>query len=489
MNTPVWCQWAQAVPALTHRTEMTISTDPAESASLLAMAGLDEQHVVYERDGVWHAALGGSVTLSADHRHITARAAGRSWATPTEGQPLHHIAEALTELGRAHPDGRHAYGWATFELAHLLHGDPAAAGGEPLLHLLVPSVDITLSSGRALVCAEHEGWADRIAALLRGAPQWPRSAVTPVPDIEPLLRTNGADYRHDVAATVAEIRAGLLDKAVLSRAVPLPDDIRLDLAASYLAGRAANTPARSFLLDLGGWRAAGFSPETVVEVDPSGRVTTQPLAGTRALSPDPEHNRRLRAELLGDAKEVHEHAVSVRLAGAELATVCRPGTVAIEEFMTIVERGSVQHLASRVAGQLDGDHGPWPAFAALFPAVTATGAPITAALATLAQREREPRGLYGGAVLQAHTDGSLDAALVLRTVFQRGSRAWLRAGAGVMGQSTPHREYEETCEKLRSIAPYLRQAAATGHDRLTPTPCPAAPVTLHSTAAMPSDAD
>lgn len=461
MTTSVWRAWAQAVPPLARHIELDIPTHPAECAVLLATAGLDDQYVLYERDGIWHVAIGGAVTITVDRTRTTARSAGQRWLAPTGPRPLNHLAEALAELATAHPAGRHAYGWALFELAHLLHGDPAAAGDGPLVHLLVPSIDIALTSGRALISAIDsaldDGRVDQVATLLHTSlPARPDG----VPDIESMLETNGAEYRRDVAATIADIRAGLLDKAVLSRSVPLPEHTRVDLAASYLAGRAANTPARSFLLDLGGWQAAGFSPETIVEVDATGRVTTQPLAGTRALGPDAERNRRLRAELLRDAKEVHEHASSVRLARTELATVCRPGTVAIEQFMTVSERGSVQHLASLVAGQVDDDRDPWQVFGALFPAVTATGVPITAALATLADREREPRGLYGGAVFHTHTDGRLDAALVLRTVFRRHGRTWLRAGAGVMGQSTPDREYEETCEKLGSVAPYLRQAPA-----------------------------
>ncbi|MGW0593039.1 chorismate-binding protein [Streptosporangium sp. NPDC002607] len=210
----------------------------------------------------------------------------------------------------------------------------------------------------------------------------------------------------------------------------------------------------SFLLNLGGQRAAGFSPETIVEVEANGRIRTQPLAGTRSLGPDAAENDRLREELRTDPKEVHEHAISVRLAAEEMETICRPGSVVIEEFMTVKARGSVQHLASRVAGRLRENLGPWSAFAALFPAVTVV--PKSAALAALNRHEPEPRGLYGGAVFRAGTDGSLDAALVLRTLFAHGNHTWLRAGAGIMGQSTPEREYEETCEKLRSVVPHLR---------------------------------
>jgi salicylate synthetase len=455
-----WTDWARAVPTLRYTAVIDAPDDPARTAVLLAKADLGEEYAVYEHAGVWYFAAGSAVTLTADAAEITARAGGDTWTAPSDGRPLDKVAEALAALGSTGTGTRHLYGWAAFELAHLLHGDPAAGGTEPLLHLLAPCVEVALSPGKAELRAVNDNWTGRIAALLRTAADPDAADATAVtstrPDAEHVIAAGASAYLHAVACSVADIRAGLLDKAVLSRTVLLPEGNRPDFAASYLAGRRANTPARSFLLDLGGRQAAGFSPETVVEVDTSGRVSTQPLAGTRALGPDPAENSRLREELLADPKEVHEHAISVRLACEEMEAICRPGSVVIEEFMAVKARGSVQHLASRVAGRLRESLGPWSAFAALFPAVTATGVPKTAALAALSRHELEPRGLYGGAVFRAGTDGSLDAALVLRTLFGHGNRTWLRAGAGVMGQSTPEREYEETCEKLRSVAPHLQ---------------------------------
>jgi salicylate synthetase len=229
---------------------------------------------------------------------------------------------------------------------------------------------------------------------------------------------------------------------------------------SGVVGRGHNTPARSFLLDLGGWQAAGFSPETVVEVAADGTASTQPLAGTRAQTGEQATDARLRAELTGDPKEVYEHAVSVKLALQEMAEVGRAQATHVSEFLTVAARGSVQHLASRVATNLAEGRTSWDALGALFPPVTASGIPKAQALALIERLESEPRGLYSGSVLMAGCDGSLDAALVLRAVYQREGRCWLRAGAGVVGASRPEREYEETCEKLASIAPYLVPAAA-----------------------------
>jgi salicylate synthase len=268
-----------------------------------------------------------------------------------------------------------------------------------------------------------------------------------------------------VAAAVDDIAADRFRKVILSRSIPVDGEI--DLIASYQEGRRQNTPARSFLLRLGGLAAAGFSPETIVEVAPDGSFSTQPLAGTRARHGDAATDAALHDELLSDPKEVYEHAVSVQIAQDEVSAVSVPGSVSVAEFMRVVERGSVQHLASRVRGRLRPGATCWDAFARLFPAVTASGLPKAGACAAIARHEDGPRGLYSGAVLTVDGDGGMDAALVLRTLYQQAGRTWLRAGAGIVGQSTPDRELEETCEKLRSVSRFLVLPAAT--PELTPS--------------------
>lgn len=456
-----WEGWARSVPPLGHVSTREPCHDPTATATRLARAALADQYVVYETEGgAWHFAAGSDARVTADIAGITAQAAGRTWTSRTDGRPLAEFANALSALRDEGDEGRHFYGWAAFELAHLLHADPVSAGDRPLLHALIPSVEVTLTGDSTVIRAVDEAWARKVADLLAEPAGGRASHDEPTPDrTEGIIAVGSAAYGQAVARTVEDIRAGLLEKAVVSRKIPLPAEPSPDFAATYLAGRRANTPARSYLLDLGGHRAAGFSPETVLEVGDDGRVSTQPLAGTRALGADPAENERRRAELLSDPKEIHEHAVSVRLAWDEMAAVCRPGSVVAEEFMSVRRRGSVQHLASRVTGRLRPDAGPWDAFASLFPAITATGVPKRAALEALARHEDGPRGLYGGAVFRGSSRGALDAALVLRTLMGTENEAWLRAGAGVTAQSSPARETEETCEKLRSVAPYLRLSA------------------------------
>lgn len=458
MTTAPWTSWADALPDLGPAHIVESCADPAVAAVRLARSGIGGgEYVVYERAGTWTYAAGPAATVTVDAERITARCGTRTAVQPISATPLEQVTEALVHL--PHRDWR-IHGWAAFELAHLLYPDTGTVGHEPVLHLMLPSTEVELTPGKARIRSADPRQVAGISEALALAV--PDLSGAPPAAPEALVRSDPAAYQRAVALAVDDICAARLHKAVLSRQLPVPEVLHPDLTATYLAGRRANTPARSFLLDLGGWRAAGFSPETVVEVEAgTRRVSTQPLAGTRAITAEPDETARLREDLLGDPKEIHEHAISVRLAVEELTQVCRPGTVAVEEFMTVRERGSVQHLASRVAGRLADDRGPWDAFAALFPAITATGCPKPEALRTISRYEAEPRGLYAGAVLTVDADGSLDAALVLRTVFQRGGRSWLRAGAGIMGQSTPEREWEETCEKLRSVAPHLRLSPGT----------------------------
>ncbi|GAA2136205.1 salicylate synthase [Kitasatospora kazusensis] len=429
-------------------TEVDAPHDPLLTVARLAALHRDDSHVVHEQGATWHFCAGALAEITVDRRQVHYTCGTDRRSIPWTRRPLDVVADLLEAL----PVRRwRAYGWAGFELAEAQAGRPPAAGAAPLLHLVVPREEVRITAGRALLRTTGPDGPDRLAALLAGpAPE----RVSGQRGIAGLDLGVGADqYLKSVAAAVDEIGAGAFEKVVLSRVVPVPAAI--DLVATFVHGRRHNTPARSFLLNLGGLRAAGFSPELVVSVTAAGLVRTQPLAGTRALTASAAENHRLREELLADAKEIHEHQISVTAAYEELGTVCEPGTVTVEEHMAVRERGTVQHLASRLSGLLAPGLRNWDAFAALFPAITVSGIPKSAALAAVRAYEPVPREMYGGAVLAVDHDGELDAALVLRAVYQQAGQVWLRAGAGIVRQSTPERELEETCEKLRSIATYL----------------------------------
>ncbi|MDT5189883.1 MAG: salicylate synthetase [Mycobacterium sp.] len=196
-------------------------------------------------------------------------------------------------------------------------------------------------------------------------------------------------------------------------------------------------------------------PELVAAVHGDGMVVTEPLAGTRALGRGRDHDRAARDELESDSKEIVEHVISVRSSLQEIAEVAVPGTAVVKDFMTVRERGSVQHLGSTVGARLHASMNRMDALEALFPAVTASGIPKAESVDAILRLDECPRGLYSDAVVTFSADGAMDAALALRAAYEHDGQTWLRAGAGIIAASTPDREFEETCEKLTTLSPHL----------------------------------
>ncbi|UVS79532.1 salicylate synthase [Actinokineospora sp. UTMC 2448] len=422
-----------------HETTVPVTADPLDVVVRLAEAGPDDDYVVYEKDGAFTYAGGVLAEVTVD-RH-----GGRlgDTALPWNGRPLELVRALLATLPMP---GWRAYGWAAFELAYA--SDRDRLGDQRLAHLMVPRGEVRVADGRARIRAVDPTQVAVLADVVAAS----RPLAVPCPRPVNVRAVDGHRYRAAVADVLGDIRANLVQKAILSRVVELG---AVDLAATYALGRRANTPARSFLLRMDGVEAAGFSPEVVVSVAADGEVVSQPLAGTRPLTGDENLNEHYRTELLSDVKEIHEHAISVKLCHDELLAVCAPRSVHLRDLMTVKRRGTVQHLASHVGGLLAPGRDAWDAFAAVFPAVTASGVPKEAAYAAIRRHEPEPRGLYAGAVMTVDASGELDAALVLRSIHRHHGRTWLRAGAGIVAQSTPDREFAETCAKLDSVARFL----------------------------------
>lgn len=432
-------------------TALATALSAPEICASLARANLADTHLAYEGAASWVFAGGvrHEIVLTASEVS-TSSLVGGGRATSTvsyTGRPAQALEAALAALDL---DEWRAYGWVGFDFcAPFLGAADRLSADEVLAHLFVPEFEVFVGPGGDV---EIVGGDADLHERVRAAAARPLDLGTDA--ARPLSVTDDpTDYRGRVASAVAEIAAGDYEKVILSREVTVPFDV--DIPATYLVGRRANTPARSFLLNLGGLQAAGFSPELVGAVDADGLVTTEPLAGTRAYGVSAEADAAARADLISDAKEIVEHAISVRTSCEEVAAVAVPGTTAVSEFMAVRPRGSVQHLASTVIGELAQPHSAWDALEVLFPSVTASGIPKAPAVDAIYRLEASRRGIYSGAVVTVGSSGDLEAALVLRSVFRDADRSWLRAGAGVVGQSKPEREFTETCEKLGSVAPYL----------------------------------
>ncbi|MFW5737850.1 MAG: anthranilate synthase component I family protein, partial [Spirochaetota bacterium] len=262
----------------------------------------------------------------------------------------------------------------------------------------------------------------------------------------------GADrqtYLDGVAEIRDEIVKGNLLQAVLSRRVEL--DTKLPAVEAYRRLRTSNPSPYLFYLNFGAYELFGSSPEVHVKLK-DGRVKIRPIAGTRRRGADRYEDKKLEEELLADEKERAEHLMLVDLARNDIGRVCTPGSVEVTESMVIERYSHVMHIVSQVEGDLaDGKTGA-DLIRATFPAGTVSGAPKIRAIEVLDRIEPVSRRFYAGLVGYLEPGGSLDTCITLRSGYKRGDRMVLQAGAGIVYDSTPEREYEETQEKLAALA-------------------------------------
>lgn len=256
------------------------------------------------------------------------------------------------------------------------------------------------------------------------------------------------EFERAVEAAKGYIRAGDVYQVVLARR--LSGRFRGDPTDLYARLRKLNPSPYMYFLDFGEYRIAGSSPEMFLAVR-GPRLFTCPIAGTRPITGDPERDEAYRRELLADEKERAEHNMLVDLARNDIGRVARFGTVRVSEYMVVERFSHVQHLVSRVEGELADGLDAFDAMAALFPAGTVSGAPKVRAMEIIAELEKGPRGPYAGIVGYFSTNGNMDSAITIRTAFARGREIHLQAGAGIVADSVPEREWEETGNKLRAL--------------------------------------
>ncbi len=263
-------------------------------------------------------------------------------------------------------------------------------------------------------------------------------------------------YEEAVRKAKEYIAAGDIFQVVLSRRIQRrtqapPFDI-------YRALRRINPSPYMFYLELpDGLRLIGSSPEVLVRLE-GGVVESRPLAGTRPRSAKPAEDRALAEELLADPKERAEHVMLVDLARNDLGRVCRYGTISPTVLMEVERYSHVMHIVSDVRGELDPAHDAFDVLRACFPAGTVSGAPKVRAMEIIDELEPERRGPYAGAVGYFGFSGNMDTCITIRTIVMQGNRVFLQAGAGIVADSDPSREYEESNNKLRALAQALALA-------------------------------
>ncbi|WP_460936636.1 anthranilate synthase component I [Phycicoccus ginsengisoli] len=270
--------------------------------------------------------------------------------------------------------------------------------------------------------------------------------------------TTQADFEQMVQDAKEDIRAGEVFQVVLSQrfSTPCPADA-LDV---YRALRTANPSPYMYLLRLphpdgGSYDVVGSSPEALVKVT-GRRAITHPIAGSRPRGKSPEEDLALAEDLLADPKERSEHVMLVDLGRNDLQRVCEPGTVDVVEFMNVRRYSHVTHLESTVVGDIRPGCTAYDVLRATFPAGTLSGAPKPRALSLIEHYEPSRRGVYGGVVGYLDFHGDLDMAIAIRTAVVKDGTAHVQAGAGIVADSVPTTEYDETVNKaaaaLRAVA-------------------------------------
>jgi anthranilate synthase component 1 len=244
------------------------------------------------------------------------------------------------------------------------------------------------------------------------------------------------------------IRAGEILQVVLSQRLSIP--VRGDPFALYRRLRAVNPSPFMYYLDFADHQLVGASPELLVQVE-GGVVSTRPIAGTRHRGATSEEDAALAEELLSDEKERAEHLMLVDLARNDVGRVSRPGSVQVTQFMGVERFSHVMHLVSEVTGRLNPPCDAFDALRACFPAGTVSGAPKIRAMEIIAQLERDVRGPYAGAVGFVSTAGDMEMAITIRTGVATDGAFHVQAGAGIVADSEPAREYVETMNKARAL--------------------------------------
>jgi len=268
------------------------------------------------------------------------------------------------------------------------------------------------------------------------------------------------DFLKAVETAKEYIAAGDVFQVVLSQRFDVEPGV--DPFSVYRALRTVNPSPYLYFLRLslkksGDTHIAGSSPELLVKVH-KGRIQYRPIAGTRPRGASEEDDRRIADEMLHDEKERAEHVMLVDLGRNDVGRVSEYGSVEVKELMTVERYSHVMHIVSGIEGKLRPELHAVDAFRACFPAGTLSGAPKVRAMEIIEELEPTRRGIYGGSVLYADYSGNLDSCIAIRTLLQQGKKGHIQAGAGIVADSVPEKEFEESVNKARAVVRAIERA-------------------------------
>ncbi len=431
-------------------------------------AGLERSLEIHE-DGAVYRGAGGAVDMQYD-------------------DPLELIERLVAHEGVARLSGLPrfgggAVGYLAYELARKFEPRiPAAPNdplGLPLAHLLMVDTLLVFDHLRRTIKAvtyvplnedlptDYQRGCERIDALLDRLRRGSHAAgLEDAPGRSQPARIDSnvsqAEYEQRVLLAKEQIAAGECFQIVPSQRLSVPTDA--SPVTLYRALRSINPSPYMYFLNYGNYQIVGASPELLVLVE-DGQVTTRPIAGTRPRGATEEEDEALAAELLGDEKERAEHVMLVDLGRNDVGRVAEPGTVSVPRLMEIERYSHVMHIVSHVTGRLRDGMRPIDALRACFPAGTLTGAPKIRAMELIAELEQDRRGPYGGAIGFFNLDGDLEAAITIRTMVLKDGVAHVQAGGGVVADSDPALEFQESMNKARAVLTAVAEAERMEGDR------------------------
>ncbi len=267
--------------------------------------------------------------------------------------------------------------------------------------------------------------------------------------------TTQTEFEANVLKAKSYIGAGDIFQVVLSQRFEIPysgDDFNV-----YRALRVVNPSPYLYYLDFGDCRVIGSSPEILVRKE-NDFAEVYPIAGTRKRGKNEQEDKQLENDLLNDEKELAEHIMLVDLGRNDLGKICKPGTVKVDELMKIVRYSHVMHIASRVSGIIEENKTAIDILKAAFPAGTVSGAPKIRAMEIIDELENVQRGIYAGGIGYIDLSGNLDTCIAIRTIFAKNGFLYFQSGAGIVADSIPANEYQETLHKSEAIVEAIKLA-------------------------------
>jgi anthranilate synthase component 1 len=323
------------------------------------------------------------------------------------------------------------------------------------VHIPQHASEAQIAQAYQTACDKIDATVDRLAKPQLKSPLAQQSIPRDVELGEIQSNITKEQYINNVEQAKEYIRAGDIFQVVLSQRFEITTDV--SPLHVYRVLRTMNPSPYMYCLKMDDEVIVGTSPELLVRVEDE-KVETRPIAGTRPRGATPEEDLAYEQELLADEKERAEHLMLVDLGRNDLGRVSEFGSVKCDSFMEIERYSHVMHIVSNVIGKIRGDKDFFDAFLSCMPAGTVSGAPKLRAMQIIAELENEDRGAYAGAIGYLGFTGNMDTCITIRTIIFKKGKAYVQAGAGIVWDSVPEKEYEETVNKAKALLKAIRMA-------------------------------